>query len=43
MQNNDIVLDFICTDNQLADIFIKSLNEDRFCMIRGELGVYDPF
>ena len=42
-QNNDIVLDFVCTDNQLADIFTKLLNKDRFCMIKGELGIYDPF
>ena len=41
MQNHNIILDFVCTDNQLVDIFIKLLNEDRFCIIRGELGVCD--
>ena len=43
VQNNDIVLEFVCTDNQLADISIKPLNEDRFSIIRSELGIYDPF
>ena len=41
--NGDILLDFVCTDKQLADIFTKPLSEDRFCMIRRELGIIDPF
>ena len=43
VQNSNVLLEFICTDYQLADIFTKPLNEDRFCMIRRELGVIDPF
>lgn len=36
MQNNDNILEFISTDNQVVDIFTKPLNDDRFLMIRGE-------
>jgi len=43
VQNNDVMLDFICTDRQLADIFTKPLREDRFCIIRRELCIIDPF
>ena len=42
VSNGDVILDFIYTDKQLADIFIKSLSEERFSMIRRELGVIDP-
>ena len=38
MQKGDIKLDFVSTEMQLADIFTKPLSEDRFCMIRRELG-----
>ena len=31
MKNNDVMLDFVCTNRQLAYIFIKPLSEDRFC------------
>ena len=41
VQKGDIVLDFVCTEKQLADIFTKPLNEDRFCTIRRELGMLD--
>ena len=41
-QNSDIVLEFVSTENQLADIFIKLLNKDRFNIIRGELEICDP-
>ena len=40
--NNDIVLEFVPTENKLADIFTKPLNFDRFAMIRYELGFCDP-
>ena len=43
IQNSDVMFDFVCTDRQLTDIFTKPLSEDRFCMIRRELGVIDPF
>ena len=43
VQNSDILLKFISTDKQLVDIFIKFLSEDRFCMIKIELEVCDPF
>ena len=41
MQKSDIILEFICTEKQLADIFNKPLSEDRFCMIHRELGIID--
>ena len=40
--NNDIYLDYVNTNDQLADIFTKSLSEERFCYLRGELGVCNP-
>ena len=30
IQNNDVILKFIFTDNQITDIFIKPLSEDKF-------------
>ena len=42
MQKGDIELEFASTKKQLADIFIKPLSEDRFCMIRKELGMSNP-
>ena len=39
--NEDINLEYINIENQLADIFIKSLREDRFCSLGRELGVFD--
>ena len=39
VQKGDIVIKFIDTLHQLADIFTKPLDQDRFCTIRGELGM----
>ena len=39
--NGDITLMFIDTNHQLADIFTKPLNEERFNFIRQELGMLD--
>ena len=38
-QKGDITLDFVGTEDQLADIFTKSLNENQFVNIRRQLGV----
>ena len=43
VQNEDILLEFVPTKDQLVDIFTKPLNVDRFEQIRGELGLHDPF
>ena len=43
MENEDIILEYVPTENQLADIFTKPLNSERFEFIRGELGLCDPF
>ena len=43
VQNEDIILEFVSTEDQLAGIFTKPLNVDRFERIRGELGLCDPF
>ena len=43
VENEDIILEYVPTENQLADIFTKPLNSERFEFIRGELGLCDPF
>ncbi|GLT88133.1 hypothetical protein SLE2022_061720 [Rubroshorea leprosula] len=40
--NGDVDLLFVDTKNQLADIFTKPLDRDRFFFIRNELGMLDP-
>ena len=37
----DVVLEFVDTKNQLADIFTKPINKDSFYTIRRELGLLD--
>ena len=37
----DIKIDGTGTDDQLADIFTKPLDESRFCKLRNELNVID--
>ena len=32
--NGTVFLDYVNTENQIADIFMKPLNEDRFCDLR---------
>ena len=39
VEKGHITLSFISTENQLADIFTKPLNADRFAYIRMELGM----
>ena len=41
MQKSDIILAFVCTENQLADIFTKLLCDECFSTIRRELGMID--
>jgi hypothetical protein len=41
VQNGDVVINHVDTERQLADIFTKPLCEDRFCMIRREIGMHD--
>ena len=43
VQKGDIDLVFVKTDNQLADIFTKPLNEDRQNFIIHELGTSNSF
>ena len=38
-QKGDITLDFVGTEDQLADVFTKPLNENQFVNIRRQLGV----
>jgi hypothetical protein len=40
-QKGDIKVYHINTENQLADIFTKPLDEKRFCWLRSELNVLD--
>ena len=43
IQNGDISLEFVDTNNQLADIFTKPLNEERLNFIKHDLGMIDGF
>ena len=40
-QKGDIEVFHVSTENQLADIFTKPLDEKRFCKLRSELNVLD--
>ena len=42
VQNEDITLEFVSTEDQLENIITKPLNADRFEQIKGELGLCDP-
>ena len=39
LKKGDIVIKIVSTENQLADIFTKSLSEEQFTKIRHELGM----
>jgi hypothetical protein len=39
VQKGDIVVEFIRSEDQFADIFTKPLQEDQFCRLRRELGM----
>ena len=41
VQNGDISLEFVDTNNQLTDIFTKPLNEERLNFIKHNLGMID--
>ena len=40
-QKGDICIESVGTDNQLANIFTKPLDEKRFCKLRNELNILD--
>jgi hypothetical protein len=42
-EKGDIDLHHIDTQNQIADIFTKPLDQAQFACLRGELGVCFPF
>ncbi|KAK2978736.1 hypothetical protein RJ640_012191 [Escallonia rubra] len=42
VQKGDIVLDFVDTNHQLADIFTKPLDSKRFSALKRELGMSSP-
>ena len=39
VQKGDVVIEFVDTLHHIADIFTKPLDIDRFCTLRGELGM----
>ena len=41
--NKTVFFDYVCAEKQIVDIFTKPLNEERFCDLRRELGIFDPF
>jgi hypothetical protein len=41
VSKGDIVIEGVRTDDQLADIFTKPLDETHFCKLRSELNVID--
>jgi hypothetical protein len=42
VSRGDVALTHVGTNYQLADIFMKPLDEARFVALRGELGILDP-
>ena len=40
-QKSDISIESVGTEDQLADIFTKPLDEKRFCKLRNELNILD--
>jgi hypothetical protein len=42
-QKGDIEVFYVSTENQLADIFTKPLDESTFCRLRSELNVLDSW
>lgn len=42
VEKGDFMLDFINTENQLVDIFTKSLHEERFLYLKKKLNII-PF
>ena len=42
VEKGDVVLHFVESEQQLADIFTKALDSSRFAYLRGELGVVSP-
>ena len=43
VERGNVVLHFIDTERQLADIFTKPLDSSRFAFLQGELGVKKPY
>jgi hypothetical protein len=41
IEENRVALEFIGTNDQLADILTKALGRDQFCELRSRLGVID--
>jgi len=41
VNNGDCEIQFVSTENQLADLFTKPLNKERFNFLRNELGIID--
>ena len=41
VSQGDIELSYVSTKDQLADIFMKPLDEARFCYLRNELNIID--
>jgi hypothetical protein len=41
VNKGDIKIDGIGTDDQLADIFTKTLDESQFCKLRNKLNIID--
>jgi len=41
VNNGDCEIQCVSTENQLADLFTKPLNKERFKFLRNELGIID--
>ena len=39
--NGDCEIQFVDSENQLADLFTKRLNKERFNFLKNELGIID--
>jgi len=41
VNNGDCVIQFVTSEKQLADLFTKPLNKERFNFLKNELGIID--
>ena len=41
IESGELKVEYLCTENQKADIFTKALPRERFCMLRESVGIIE--